>query len=138
MNRIPVIFARILLVVFVVSGTVGSSFATDRTDKITLKARQAVADASPDDWYTLAQSAEKCLIKGINLKEAAQWLDQSLAIREDVYNLKLKGDYYVINRLPAQALECYSKSIRVGKLADPSYMDADAQDKILAIIKSQK
>ena len=135
MNCVPAIFARILVIVFVISGTVGSTLASDRTDKTTLKARQAVAEASPDDWYTLAESAEKCLVKGVNLKEAAHWLDQSIAIRETAYNLKLKGDYYANNRLPEKAIECYSKSIRVGKLADPSYKDKDTQDKIVALIK---
>ena len=134
MNRISVIFARIFVVLFIISSTAVSSFATQRTDKITLKARQAVAEASPDDWHTLAESAEKCMAEGINLKEAAEWLDQSLAIQEDAYNLKLKGDYYASNRLPEQAIEYYSKSIRVGKLADPSYMDADTQDKIVALV----
>ena len=138
MNRIPTIFARVLLVVFVLGSTVGSSFASNRTDKITLKARQAVAEASPDDWYTLATSAEKCMAEGVNLKEAAVWLDQSIAIQETAYNLKLKGDYYASNRLPQQALEYYSKSIRVGKLTDPSYMDADTQDKIVALIKQKQ
>ena len=132
-----VIFARVLLVIFVVGSTVGSSFASPPTDKITQKAREAVADASPDDWYTLAESAKKCIDKGVNLKEAAVWLDQSIAIRETAYNLKLKGDYYLSNRLPERALEYYSKSIRVGKLTDPSYMDADTQDKIVALIKQR-
>ncbi len=132
-----VIFARVLLVVFIAGSTVGSSFAIPPTDKITQKAREAVADASPDDWYTLAESAKKCIDKGVNLKEAAVWLDQSIAIQETAFNLKLKGDYYLSNRLPERALEYYSKSIRVGKLTDPSYMDADTQDKIVKLVKQR-
>ena len=138
MNHIPAIFARILLVIFITGSTVGSSFASSRTDKITLKARQAVAEASPDDWHTLAESAEQCMAEGVNLKEAAVWLDQSITIRETAYNLKLKGDYYASNRLPKQALEHYSKSIRVGMLADPSYTDADTQGKIVALVEHQQ
>lgn len=135
MNRISLIIARLFVIVLVVSSTASASFASGRTDKITAKAREAVAEASPDDWYTLAQSAEKCMAEGVNLKEASEWLDQSLAIRETPYNLKLKGDYYASNRLPQRAIECYSKSIRVGLLADPSYTDMEAQKKIVALIK---
>ena len=137
MNRITVIFTRILFVILVVGSTAGSSFAVPRADKVTQKAREAVANASPDDWYTLAESAKKCMDNGVNLKEAAVWLDQSIAIKETSYNLKLKGDYYLSNRLPERALDYYSKSIRVGKLTDPSYMDADTQDKIVSIVKQR-
>lgn len=135
MNRISLIFTRLFVILLVAGSTINGSFASGRTDKITEKAREAVAEASPDDWYTLAQSAEKCLAEGVNLKEAAGWLDQSLAIKETPYNLKLKGDYYASNRLPDKAIECYSKSIRVGMLADPSYKDMDVQNKIVALIK---
>lgn len=113
-----------------------SSFAgNNNSDKTTEKAREAVENASPDDWYTLANSAKKCIDKGVNLKEAAQWLDKSLAIKESAFNLKVKGDYYVQSKLPEKALEYYSKSIRVGKLEDPSYQDADTQEKILKLVQ---
>ncbi|MEM9831101.1 MAG: hypothetical protein AAF944_10715 [Bacteroidota bacterium] len=112
-----------------------SAFANNNTDKTTQRAREAVENAAPDDWYTLAKAAEKCIAKKVNLKEAAEWLNKSLAIHESAFNLKVKGDYYVHNKLPEKALEYYSKSIRVGKLEDPSYMDADTQDKILALVR---
>ena len=50
MNRIPAMFARVLLIIFVISSTVGSSFANHRTDKITLKARDpSYMDADTQD-----------------------------------------------------------------------------------------
>ena len=112
-----------------------SVFANNNTDKTTQRAREAVENAAPDDWYTLAKAAEKCIAKKVNLQEAAEWLNKSLAIHESAFNLKVKGDYYVHNKLPKKALEYYSKSIRVGKIEDPSYMDAETQDKILAIVR---
>lgn len=104
-------------------------------DKITLKAREAVANASPDDWKTLAESAEKCLKKNVNLKEAAAWLDKSLEIKQDPYNLRIKGDYYQMNNLPQQALEFYIKSIRAGLATDINYVDQETQKKIVEISK---
>ena len=111
------------------------AFANNNTDKTTQRAREAVESAAPDDWFTLAKAAQKCIDKGVNLKEAADWLNKSLAIHESAFNLKVKGDYYVHNNLPEKALEYYSKSIRVGKMEDPSYMDADTQDKILSLVR---
>ena len=137
MNRINVVFARIFLIAFTIGSFASTSFAHDRNDRTTKQARQAVEQASPDDWYTLAQSAEKCIAKGVNLKEAAEWIDQSLAIQETAYNLKIKGDYYLSNRLPEQALEYYSRSIRVGKLDNPGYMDADTQEKIVSLVQQR-
>ncbi len=128
----------IALVFFTVCVSANTFAGVSNTDKTIEKAREAVENASPDDWYTLATSAKKCIEKWVNLKEAAMWLDQSLAIRETPFNLKLKGDYYVYNRLPEQALEYYSKSIRVGKLSDPAYMDAEAQEKIVKLVHQLK
>lgn len=136
MKYVNSVFTKMFAVVFLTLLVNIDSFAEkNNTDKTTEKAREAVQNASPDDWYTLAKSAEKCIDKGVNLKEAIQWLDQSLAIKETPFNLKVKGDYYVQSRLPEKALEYYSKSIRVGKLDDPSYMDAETQEKILKLVR---
>ncbi|MEM8965175.1 MAG: hypothetical protein AAGE93_02080 [Bacteroidota bacterium] len=129
------IFSRTLIAAaFLFTVSLGA-FANNNTDKTTQRAREAVENASPDDWYTLAKAAEKCIAKKVNLKEAAEWLNKSLAIHESAFNLRVKGDYYVHNKLPEKALEYYSKSIRVGKLEDPSYMDADTQEKILTLVR---
>ncbi len=132
-NLMNAIVAKIFVVALVMSVSV-SSFAATHIDRTTEKARIAVENASPDDWYTLAKAAKQCLDKGVNMKEAAHWLDQSLAIQETEYNLTVKGDYYMQNRLPEKALECYSKSIRVAKLTNPDYLNQETQDKILLII----
>lgn len=123
-----------LVVLFLIGSTSTSLLANQNSDRTTERARQAVEQASPDDWHTLAKSAKQCIAKGVNLKEAAGWLNQSLAIKETAYNLQVQGDYYVKNQLPDRALESYSKSIRVGRLNDPSYADADTQDKIVKLV----
>jgi tetratricopeptide (TPR) repeat protein len=112
-----------------------TAFAAKNTDKAIRQAREAVEAASPDDWHTYAEAAEICISKGANMKEAAMWIKQSIAVKETSYNLKVLGDYYVANRLPEKAVEAYGKSIRVGKLSDNSYRDKVTQDKIVALIK---
>ena len=103
-------------------------------DRTTEKTREAVENASPHDWYTLAVSAEKCFKKKVNLKQASEWLDESLAISETPYNLELKGDYFIENRLPDRALEFYVRAMNVMKEKDGDADVSDLQKKISKII----
>ncbi len=116
----------------------GASFANPTDDKTTLKAREAVENASPDDWMAYASSAEKCMKKNVNLKEAAAWIDKSMAIKETSYNLRLKGLYYEKNNLPEKALECYINSLRAGLEDDINYSDEKTQLKVKELLKIQK
>ena len=90
-------------------------------EKIVEKARYAVEQAAPDDWYTLAQSAQKCIQKGINLKEAVVWLNESLRIKRTPYNLEIQGDYFAKNRLPLKAIHAYAESFRRALLKRADY-----------------
>src|SRR5690606_32720648 len=111
-----VIAALLLFSLATASMAASVNKADDKEDKITLKMRKSVSKASPDDWHTLAMAAEKCIKKGVNLAEAVEWLDKSIAIRETAYNLTVKGDYYKANRLPDKALEYYVKAINAGRM----------------------
>lgn len=102
-------------------------------DKTTNKTRDAVENASPDDWYTLAVSAEKCFKKKVNLKEASEWLDQSLEIAETPFNLELKADYFIDNKLPDRALEYYVRAMNKIKENDGEADVAHIQKKISKI-----
>lgn len=119
------------LAVVVLSSNMSFAKVEDRT---TEKAREAVENASPHDWYTLALSAEKCFKKKVNLRQAAEWLDQSLEIAEAPFNLQLKGDYYLDNRLPDKALEYYVRAMNVMKENDGEADVSDIQKKISKII----
>lgn len=110
-------------------------FASDgRSEKIVSKYRDAVENAAPDDWYTLAYSAKQCLDRKVNCKEVASWIDKSLAIKTTPYNLEVKGDYYVMNRLNDEALECYLEAFNMEKEKDNNYDGAELQKKIAVII----
>ena len=112
-------------------GMFSLTYASDRT---TEKTREAVEEASPDDWYTLAANAERCFKKNVNLKEAAEWLDASLAIIETPYNLSLNGDYYRMNRLPEQAMQYYVKALNaITNNPETSISIASVQKKIAEI-----
>lgn len=112
------------------------SYATVTDDKTTLKAREAIENASPDDWMAYAKSAEKCMKKNVNLKEAAEWLDKSITIKSTPYNLKLKGLYYEKNNLPDEAIKCYVESLRLGLESDINYNDQETQLKVKKLLES--
>lgn len=104
-------------------------------ERVIEKTREAVEEASPDDWFVLASSAKKCFQRKVNLKEAAEWLDKSLAISENSFNLELKGDYYIMNQLPNEAIVHYVKAIE--KLEDTPSKNAQVaaiQKKIANVI----
>jgi tetratricopeptide (TPR) repeat protein len=123
------LLAALAIVVF--SSSMSFAKVDDRT---TEKAREAVENASPHDWYTLAVSAEKCFKKKVNLRQASEWLDQSLEIAEAPFNLQLKGDYYLDNRLPDKALEYYVRAMNVMKENDGEADVSGIQKKISKII----
>lgn len=110
-----------------------ATMASNAEDKTTEKTREAVDNAGPDDWYTLAVSAEKCFKKKVNMKEASVWLDQSLEIAKTPYNLELKGDYYMINQLPDKALEAYVQAMNTLKTQNHSADFTGLQKKISKI-----
>lgn len=126
------LFAFTLIMTFATNTVFAKSSGTDKT---TVKAREAVEQASPDDWKTYAESAEKCIRKNVNMKEAAAWLDQSLEIKETAYNLKVKGLYYEKNNLPQEALQFYIKSLKAGIESDVNYTDEDTQRKVTELMK---
>jgi hypothetical protein len=115
----------------ILTGSISFAKVDDRT---TEKTREAVENASPHDWYTLATSAEKCFKKKVNLKQASEWLDQSLEIAETPFNLELKGDYFIENQLPDRALEYYVRAMSVMKEKDGEADVVQLQKKISKII----
>ena len=109
------------IVLVFTSGVYAAPTATD--NKTVEKARLKVEEAAPDDWFTYAEAAQKCMKKKVNLKEAKTWLQKSLDIKETPYNLAVMGDYYHMNKLPEKALEYYVKSLRLGLEQDITYED---------------
>lgn len=102
--------------------------ATNPTDKTIEKARAAVEAAGPDDWETLAKSAEMCIRKNVNMTEAKQWIDASMEIKESPLALEVAGDYYKANKLYTKATDHYVKSMLALKksdfYADTSHLEA--------------
>ena len=108
-----------------------------KVKKILTKNRDIVQESAPDDWYTLAFCAEQCIKKNIVNKEVAEWIDKSLEIKKSSYNLEIKGDYYMKNKLPMKAGEFYLEAIKVGLEEDKNFNYSDLQSKIARIMKME-
>jgi len=133
MEKVKKLSSKLFAILMVMAITASSLTAADNKDKITLKARQAVEQASPEDWKTLAESAEICFQKMVNLREAADWIDQSLSIKETSYNLEVKGDYYFASNLHDEALTYYVRSMIKGMEETPGFDTRDIQAKIVKV-----
>ncbi len=112
--------------------TVSVSFANTGS-KAEEKAREAVENAAPDDWHTLAESAEKLMRNKKNLKEANEWIDRSIEIKETTYNHTLKGDYFVAVKMPDKALDYYVKAMQLAREEDKNAELSSLQQKVAAI-----
>lgn len=126
----------LLHVLFSVAFLAWNAHATN-DDKLIEKARTAVAIAEPGDWFTLASWAEKCIKKGVNLKEAGEWVEKSIAIRETAFNVSVKGDYYVAIKENEKALEAYLRSLELVS-AEDEFDVAAVQSKIAKLSASKK
>ena len=69
----------------------------------------------------------------VNLREAADWIDQSLSIKETSYNLEVKGDYYFASNLHDEALTYYVRSMIKGMEETPGFDTRDIQAKIVKV-----
>lgn len=126
MNNIKKI--SLLTLVFGLILSTSSFAATD--NKSVEKAKAAVENGAPDDWQLLAKQAKVLLRKNKDLGTAKAWLEKSIAIKRDVSNLELMGDYYAKNDLPAQALDYYSQCSELMRQSDQSADVSYYQNKI--------
>ena len=108
--------------------------ADGKNEKILNKNREIINDSAPDDWYTLASCAKLCMKKNVLNKEVAEWIDRSIEIKKTSYNLEIKGDYYIINKLPDKAGEYYLEAIRIGFDEDKNFDSSELQSKIAKIV----
>lgn len=129
------IFVAMVMAALFVSGTALARDSGDNESRTAEKAREAVDNAGPDDWHTLASAAEKCIKKNVNLAEAKAWLEKSIEIRRAPYNLAVMGDYFMLNQIPEKGLEYYVASLRVGFQQDINYRDEITHAKMMKVRK---
>jgi len=110
-----------------------SSFCSvaNSKEKLVAKATEAVENGSPDDWMLLAKQADYLIKRNIALGTAKEWVEKSISIKTDVYNLEIMGDYYAKSNLPNEAIGYYIKSMDMVKVGNPAADTQWLQDKIV-------
>lgn len=127
MNKIKKIMAVGLALLLILQTSV---FAEIHENKSVEKAKEAVENGSPDDWQLLAKQAKVLIRKKKDLGTAKEWIEKSIAIKRDVSNLELMGDYYALNNLPKKALDYYSQCSELMRQNDQSADVSYYQNKI--------
>lgn len=115
--------------------TSANSFAGTK-EKAVAKATEAVENGSPDDWMLLAKQADYLIRKNAGMSTAKEWIEKSISIKEDAYNLEVMGDYYLQSNLPKKAIGYYLQSADKVKVGNPSADTSWLQDKIASATAS--
>lgn len=79
----------------------------------------ALAGAKADDWQTPFRGADFAFNNGVAATEAWGWVEQSLKVQENFYNLSLKAKMLARDGKKADAIKAAEKAIEVGKKATP-------------------
>lgn len=100
------------------------------TERVLTAARKAIAEAKADDWRTPYRAAAFCIETGVNLDEAATWVDKSISIKPGYYNTLGKAKLLAARGKKADAVALAKKAIELGLAADPKADVAPAQQLI--------
>jgi len=95
------------------------------------KGRKELAASMSDDWRTRYRLAQFCFDQGVELKDAAKWLDQSIAIKPGYSNQALRARWLAKDGNKPEAAKVAQKAIAAGKAAKPP-ADTSSLEKDLA------
>jgi Protein of unknown function (DUF2911) len=107
------------------------SVKVDVASKVLPAARKAIKDGKADDWQTPLRAATFCIDNDIDLDEAAGWVEKSIAIDENCYNLTAKARLLEMHGKKDQAIALAKRAIELGKAAKPP-AEIEATEALLA------
>ncbi|WP_299760500.1 DUF2911 domain-containing protein [uncultured Pontibacter sp.] len=81
----------------------------------------ALSNAADDDWYTWAQCAEYMLPRKEHHQKALQWINKSIAIKENFYNNWIKAKLYAYNKEFQMAASLSAKAMELGTVEPETY-----------------
>ncbi len=114
------------------------AFAGDNNSKandaLILKMSAKVESAKDGDWKTLAKCAKTLLDQSINYDETFNWIEKSIAVNKNCYNLAIMGDYYKMNNNLDEAYRYYNSAILNAQQEKRNVMIPEIQGKLLQVI----
>lgn len=96
-----------------------------------LKHKLKIENARDRDWKTYAECANAFVSKRICNAEILDWINQSISIKETVFNHVVKGDYFVVTGKITEAKNAYIKAIDLAMKNGKNKEISDIQWKIL-------
>ncbi|MGA7616718.1 MAG: DUF2911 domain-containing protein [Thermoanaerobaculia bacterium] len=98
----------------------------DTKDQVLSQARHELSD-----WQTPYRAASFSYHNGGDAAETAAWLDRSIAIDENFYNVGLKARILAESGKPKDAVALGEKAVKLGKAATPP-VDTSAMEEAIA------
>jgi hypothetical protein len=103
----------------------------DVVSAVLANCRSAVAEAKADDWRTPYRAADFCFNYSVEGTEAAQWLQKSLKVQENYYNVSLQAKLAAKSGKKQDAVKLAEKAIALGKAAKEP-VDTKATETLMA------
>ena len=101
--------------------TVTLNIETEVEKKALANINEALAKAEPDDWYIWAQCAEFMLPRREHHQKALEWINKSIAIKDNFFNNWIKAKLYALNKEYEMATSLTAKAIKLGTEEPESY-----------------
>ncbi|MCJ8163683.1 DUF2911 domain-containing protein [Pontibacter sp. E15-1] len=103
--------------------TVSLSIETEIEKKALANINDALTKASTDDWYIWAQAAEYMLPRKEHHQKALDWINKSIAIKDNFYNNWIKAKLYAYNNEYQMAFNLTAKAMKLGPSEPESYKE---------------
>ena len=94
---------------------------TEIEKKALANINNALAKAAPDDWYIWAQAANYMIPRKDHHQKALEWINKSIAIKENFFNNWVKARLYAQNREYQAAANLTAKAIQLGNKEPEAY-----------------
>ena len=110
---------RLLLIIYylvflVAVPSLAEGLADNKSDEsFIVRMKNKAENAREGDWKTLADCANKLIMRGIGSGEALSWLEKSICMQENSYNLSLMGDYFHLKQDFYLAKQFYLKAMQM-------------------------
>lgn len=87
----------------------------DVVPKVIGYCRKTLAHRKPDDWRTPLRCADFCMNHKAHLEEALRWIDDSIAVQENYFNLRVKAYLLAYLGRLAEAIAVGQRAVQLGR-----------------------
>ncbi len=81
-------------------------------------------------WQSASRAASYCLDNNVALEDGKKWIDQSLAVERNYWNLTLKARYQALDKNNKAAAETMQEALDLGQKMERKPWNLDADGKI--------